>query len=201
MFGWFKKKPAAPAETLGPAAWRDDPHLRGRFHADYPDDLEVLVHDGEPRRTGRQNEKCWVRVTGASPGPTRRMIFNQQASPLSADAFRQKYDSTTMLVFRGSLLNAPVQLSTIRQGDELLFIAGAGLELPLRVTPQYIEERAAWSVQPCAMCGLGEGLDPPTIMARTRFPAEQGAVEMFTSFCPHGCKGQHLLFSKDQVGG
>ncbi len=167
MFDWLKRKPgvaAASAEAVGAATWREDPHLRARFHPDYPDDLEVLVHDGEPRRTGKQIEKCWVRVIGAFPGPTRRMIFNEQASPLTPEAFRQRYESTTGLVFNGTLLNAPVQLSTIRQGDELLFISGPGL-------------------------------DPPTVMAQTRFPDQQGSVEGFTSFCPLGCKGQ-LLFSK-----
>jgi hypothetical protein len=196
MFDWFKKKPAVAAGPAGGAArWREDPHLHARFHPEYPDDLEVLVHDGEPRRTGKQIEKCWVRVTSAFPGPTRRMIFNEQASTLTPLAFRQRYESTTRLVFKGTLLNAPVQLSTIRQGDELLFISGTGLDPPLRVTPQYLKERATWWVQPCQGCGLGEGFDPPTVMAQARFPDQQGMVEGFTSFCPLGCKGQ-LLFSK-----
>jgi hypothetical protein len=44
--------------------WRGDPDLVGRFHPEYPDNLQVVVHDGEPRRTGRGTEACWVRVTG-----------------------------------------------------------------------------------------------------------------------------------------
>jgi hypothetical protein len=184
------------------APWRSDPHLRGRFHPSFPDDLEVLVHDGEPRRTQRQHEKCWVRVRSAEPGPQRVMIFNAQASSLTQEVFDQKYGSSSLLVFRGTLLNAPTQLSTIRQGEELLFISGEGLELPLRVTPQYLEERGSWRVQPCSTCGLGEGFDPPTVMAHTRFPDQQEhSVEMFTAFCPRGCQGQQLLFSKQAAEG
>ncbi len=32
--------------------WRTDPALVDKLHPWYPDDLQVLVHDGEPRRTG-----------------------------------------------------------------------------------------------------------------------------------------------------
>jgi hypothetical protein len=33
--------------------WRDDPLLKGRFHPDFPDDLQVVVHDGGPRLTAK----------------------------------------------------------------------------------------------------------------------------------------------------
>lgn len=27
--------------------WRDHPKLRGRFHSEYPDDLQVVIHEGD----------------------------------------------------------------------------------------------------------------------------------------------------------
>ena len=44
--------------------WRSHPKLRGRFHPESPDDVQVLVHDGGPRITDRLPETVWVTVTG-----------------------------------------------------------------------------------------------------------------------------------------
>jgi hypothetical protein len=49
---------------MSSSPWRADPNLAGQFHAEYPDDLQVLVHDGELRRTKIVPEACWVRVQG-----------------------------------------------------------------------------------------------------------------------------------------
>ncbi len=39
--------------------WRSDPLLEGRFHPEYPDDLQVIVHDGGPRLTKNAPELMW----------------------------------------------------------------------------------------------------------------------------------------------
>ena len=39
-----------------PGEWRDHPKLKGRFHESYPDDLQVMAHDGGPRLTDSRPE-------------------------------------------------------------------------------------------------------------------------------------------------
>jgi hypothetical protein len=146
--------PQPPAH--GP--WRTDPGLRGKFHPQYPDDLQVLVHDGEPRRSGKRTEVCWVRVDAGEGG---------------------RYD--------GALLNQPHQLATVKAGQRIRFLASPGGRHPLYVTEEYLRERSGWDIQPCPSCGMHETLDPPSVMARTRFPdAESSGVAvpvMFTAHC------------------
>ena len=147
--------PQPPAH--GP--WRVDPHLRGKFHPQYPDDLQVLVHDGEPRRTGKRTELCWVRVTGEDRG---------HATP----------------VYVGELLSQPHALVTVKAGERLRFIAATGCKYPLYVTEAYLDERAGWDIGACPSCGLTETLDPPSVMAATRFPdLGEAAPVTFTAHC------------------
>ncbi len=162
--------PAAPAwlAAYGPqppvdGPWRRDPALRGRFHPRFPDDLQVLVHDGEPRRTGKRTEVCWVRV-GADLGP----------APAGGGR-----------LLAGVLLNQPHARTTIHAGDALRFLSAPGGAHPLLVTDAYLAERAAWELEPCPSCGLAEALDPPSVMARTRFPdLDADALPvMFTAHC------------------
>ena len=68
--------------------WRNDPRLLGRFHPEYPDDVQVIVHDGGPRITDRRPEGVWVRVMGCDGE-----------------------------VFRGQVLNQPNQLEKVKEGD------------------------------------------------------------------------------------
>ncbi|HEX8115225.1 MAG TPA: hypothetical protein VF516_46175 [Kofleriaceae bacterium] len=181
------------------AAWRKDPDLKGRFHDSYPDDLQVLVHDGEPRRTSRQPELCWVRIVEAKEGPPRRFIFMPQATSLSESEFARKY-RTNKIVYVGKLLNAPHALQSVRQGDTVRFFTGGGLEQPLQVTLEYLEERENWRIVPCNKCGMGECLDPPSVMAKLRFPDQppDAVTTMFTSFCPR-CGGMQMLSRHDQA--
>jgi hypothetical protein len=157
--------PASPSwlSFYGPqppanAPWRTDPGLRGRFHPQFPDDLQVLVHDGEPRRTGKRTEVCWLRVVAGEGG-----------------------------LYEGELLNQPHQLTTVAAGQRLRFLAAPGGRHPLYVTEEYLRERDGWEIQPCPSCGLHEVLDPPSVMARTRFPDAPGSGDavpvMFTAHC------------------
>jgi hypothetical protein len=172
--------------------------LKGRFHKHFPDDLQVLVHDGEPRRTGRQPELCWVRIVEAENGPPRRFIFMPKGT-LSESEFARKY-RTNETVYVGKLLNAPHALQSVRRGDTVRFLVAGGLNQPLQVTLEYLEERESWWIAPCNKCGMGECLDPPSVMAKLRFPDQPPDVvaQTFTAFCPE-CGGMLLLSNERAV--
>ena len=170
-------------------AWRSDPDLRARFHPQYPDDLQVIVHDGEPRRTQRAAEACWVRVTGVAGtlrSPTASADATQPVPP-------QAMQWTERTIYSGTLLNAPHQLATVRQGDTIHFIHAPGLPHVLAITDAYQRERPQWCFVPCNKCGADQTLDPMTTMAQTRFPGTPAgsAPIAFTSFCP--CGGTMML--------
>ncbi|WP_044279441.1 hypothetical protein [Myxococcus stipitatus] len=173
--------------------WRKDPSLQGLFHERHPNDLQVMVHDGEPRRTQRAPEMCWVRVLRAEQGPARRALLNlEQATPSQVDSLGDTW------VYVARLLNAPHQLRGIRQDDELRFITGTGLAHPLQVTEKYLQERANWLIAPCDKCGWSEAFDAPSTMARLRFPEmpPDSDVKTFSAFCPL-CGGIQLLARED----
>jgi hypothetical protein len=138
-------------------SWWDHPKLLGRFHADFPDDLQVTVHDGGPRLTANRPELVWVRMTGAEGD-----------------------------LFRGRVLNQPHHLQSVRQGDEIHFIVPEGCEHPIQVTEKYLGERPGWEIRPCNKCGLPELFDAPSDLIRVVFPnlREGGVMQMFTAFCP-----------------
>lgn len=98
-------------------------------------------------------------------------------------------------IYAGKLLNAPHQLTSVRQGGTLLFVYTPGLPHPLHVTEAYLAERGGWAFQPCDQCGTDQALDPPSVMAKTRFPdlPEGSAPVMFSAFCP--CQGTMMLVS------
>ena len=82
-------------------AWHEHPKLKGRFHLERPDDVQVLVHDGGPRTTDHVVEEVWVRIT-----------------ELHGD------------VFTGTLENDTTQLSTVKHGTQIKFVATACDRLP-----------------------------------------------------------------------
>lgn len=189
-------RPAIPAwvEHYGPqpptdARWRTDRWLRGRWHKQFPDDVQVLVHDGEPRRTGRQPEGCWVRVDATEPSPPRPTVDAAGAPVARGD-----------VVYVGTLLNQPRHLATVGQGERVRVVPDPGGRHPLMVTEAYLAERAAWTVTPCPRCGLAEGLDPPSVMAATRFPGLADPVEAFTAHCPVCGPPSALTFTRARTG-
>ncbi len=169
--------------------WRNDPLLQGKLLPDHPDDLQVVAHDGEPRRTQRNPEVCWVHITRVA-GSLRSPIAPPGATPPLSAASVQWVERT---VYEGQLLNAPHQLTSVRQGATVRFVHAPGLPHPLLVTAEYERERASWAFTPCDRCGADQALDAPSVMARTRFPqAPAGAVPVaFSAFCP--CGGTMLL--------
>jgi hypothetical protein len=147
--------------------WRQHPSLRGRFHPESPDDLQVVVHDGGPRMSEHPAELVWVRVTGVEGE-----------------------------VFCARLLNQPHNLQSVRLGDTIQFLVPTGGKHPVMVTEKYLRERANWIVHPCRKCGLSELFDAPSDLISKIFPdiPADAELSMFTTFCPlcGGVQGAEL---------
>src|SRR5690348_7224565 len=137
--------------------WRAHPKLRERFHPDYPDDLQVIVHDGGPRLSANPPEAVWVTVVGVEGE-----------------------------VFRGRVLNQPHNVQSVRQGSEIEFIVADGAEFPVMVADKHLRERGAWVIHPCERCGFTELFDAPSDLIRIVFPNLPAGAEMSgcTTFCP-----------------
>lgn len=150
--------------------WQTDRLLKDRLHPDYPNDLQVIVHDGGPRLTTATPELMWVTVTG-----------------------------TSGRAYRGKLLNEPHNLTSIKQGDEILFLATKADIEPFRVTSKYLEEREQWHVAPCSRCGMPELFDAPSDLIKVIFPdiptSEDRQETVFTTFCPL-CGGIQFVSDK-----
>lgn len=137
--------------------WRTDPQLAGRFHPEYPDDLQVIVHDGSPRLTPNRPEVVWVTVTG--------------------------YDGQ---FYRGVVLNQPHQLVSVRANDEIAFKVVPSVPHPVYLSAKYLGERPNWNIRPCDKCGFSDLFDAPSDLIAKIFPnlpADQGMM-MFSTFCP-----------------
>ena len=111
-----------------------------------------------------------ARCCAAPTATAETFVFDPAAFPMGAAAFAAKYAGHPASSTPGKLLNQPHKLTTVSEGDEVRFVAAEGLEKGLLVTAQYLEECAVWAIQPCNKCGLVDTLDPPSVMARTRFP-------------------------------
>jgi hypothetical protein len=151
--------------------WHNTPHLRGRFHPEFPDDLQVIVHEGGPRLTEVQPELMWVKVVGQGG-----------------------------IVYEGELLNAPHNLQAHTLGSHILFLATPGAEHPFLVTAKYLAERKEWKITPCDSCGFPELFDAPSELVSRLFPAlETGSqLEGFTTFCPL-CGGVQMVQARDEA--
>jgi hypothetical protein len=163
-----KTAPSTQAATTADHPWRTHPDLKGRFHPDFPDDVQVVIHDGGPRVTPHKPELVWVRVT----------------------------DCTGSL-FSGRVLNAPTQLTTVHEDQDIQFLLPSGSKYLVMVTSKYLAERDQWIIHPCDKCGFTELFDAPSDLIRVIFPNQPkgAAMEMFTSFCPM-CGGVQVVERK-----
>jgi len=109
---WLESYGPQPARGTRWGGWRQHPKLRGRFHPDYPDDIEVIVYDDDLETSTNMPERIWVRVTG--------MVGD---------------------IFQGVLLNQPYNLKTLNEGDEVLFSVVDGIDYPIRITEDHLRER------------------------------------------------------------
>jgi hypothetical protein len=135
--------------------WRRDGRLAGRFHADCPDDLQVLVHDGGPKTSRNPRELIWARIVAA------------RGTDYVAVA-----------------LNQPHAVRTVVEGQHFTFRV-VGAPHPLLVGAAYLSERDGWQIEPCSGCGLDELLDPPSRLAAISFGNTGGSLPVaFTQHCP-----------------
>jgi hypothetical protein len=137
--------------------WRSHPRLADRFHPQYPDHLQVVIHEGGPRLSKAVPELVWVEITH---------IEDEN-------------------VFAGKILNQPRNLSSLRSGDEIKFVVPHIGKYPLLTTQKYLNERSQWKIHGCNKCGLTELFDAPSDLRQVIFPhmAADAEIEMFTSFC------------------
>jgi hypothetical protein len=155
-------------QPIDPKTWRAHPRLKGKFQPDFPDDLQVMIHDGGPYVSDKGFEVVWVTITG---------VEND--------------------VFRGRALNQPVSCASVKLGDTIQFIVPTGGEYPLLVTGQYLRERPGWNITPCDNCGLSDLFDPPSVLIKINFPdLPPGAVtEAFTTTCGV-CGGKQVVVQR-----
>jgi hypothetical protein len=141
-----------------PGRWNQHPKLKGRFHQQHPDDLQVVVHDGGPRLSQVAPEVVWVRVTDGESD-----------------------------VFTGTVLNQPNHVTSTSAGGSIQFTVPEGGEFPLMVTEKYLRERREWTIHPCKKCGLTELFDAPSDLLRVVFDSEGIEPEMFSAICGWCC--------------
>jgi len=154
-------------DLIIPGKWRKHPLLQNKFHPDYPDDIQVIVHEGGPRVSKQRPELMWV------------SIIAQQDD-----------------VYVGILLNKPHNLTTVKQGEKILFLVSETSEYPFRITEKYLAERNSWEmVYPCNKCGFSELFDPPSELFEKVFPSQNVRLsdipkdatvvaKVFTALCP-----------------
>jgi len=121
--------------------WHADPGLKDRFHPEYPDDLQVIIHKGSSYTSQSVPELVWVTV-----------ISEKNAS------------------YSGILLNQPSPDLGYSVGDTIYFKMPSGIEYPLTFTREYLQDRSNWHIEPCSQCGFDELFDLPVKIYEARFP-------------------------------
>jgi len=151
-------------------SWNKHPKLITRFHQDYPDDLQIIMHDGGPRLSDLKPELIWVRIV----------------EEINKDHFKAQ------------LLNAPLNFDQFSVSDYIQFVVPESGDYPISVSDKYIEERPFWIIQPCDKCGNSELFDPPSELIKQVFPTidEPNQIESFTSFCAV-CGGIQVVKRKE----
>lgn len=156
------------------AVWHNDPALQGRFHDDYPDDVQMLIHNGSFRFTTSAPEVVWVRITA-------RMEF-------------ERNDGKQATAYKALLLNQPHHLEGFEKGADVLLLADADYEYAIYATHEYVLQRPDFEITPCDNCGLPELFDTVPSLIDFSFEGEAatqmqkqieaGGGVVFSSFCP-----------------
>ena len=149
-------------------SWHSHPKLKGRFVAKHPSELLVIVHEGGPRLTTRRPEVVPVEVLGCEGD-----------------------------IFTGRMLHQPIQLHTLRLGQQIRFVVPAAARYPVLVSEKYLQERPFWTIQPCKKCGFSELFDPPSELRPLLFPSATAGADRssFKTSCPL-CGGPLTVLAK-----
>jgi WD40 repeat protein len=149
-------------------SWRNDPVLRGKFHPEYPDAVAVIVHEREGGIAGHKPVSMWVE------------LFDKRGD-----------------VYVGTV-RSESPLSTVSEGDTLLFVAVEKAKQFVHITPQYLEERKSWRFEPCRKCGFPMGFEPPSVLLERAVsnPADRDRTVKCAVPCPV-CDGQQMLVRRD----
>lgn len=161
------------------AIWHTDPAMAGRFHPDFPDDVQVLLHEGSFRFTPARPEVMWAKLIGhvAITGPQGRRIGAYQVQ----------------------LLSQPFELQSLHLHDQILAVCNNSYPYLIRVSESYLSERTDYEVLPCNQCGLPELFDTISRLIAYTFaapPTPEADLTMFTSTCPL-CGGMLVVRHKD----
>lgn len=160
------------------AVWHEDPALKDRFHPDFPDDVQVLFHDGSFRFTNVHPEGMWVSIK-----KMKEFVLD---------------DESVYRVYEGVLLNQPHNLKSVKVNDTVMFVAHENYDIPIFVTQAYLNDRLNYRIIPCNKCGLPEAFDPIEKLWKHSFkdaemPKDvEAGMKMFTSICP-SCGGMMVI--------
>lgn len=168
---WLEHYGPQPEQGTLWGQWRAEEALKGKFHPQALDDLQVIVHDGGPRISDTQPEAIWARVHGI------------QGENLYA----------------GTVLNTPHQLKTVAKFDKISFTTDPALEFPVQVREKYLKERDQWTISPCNKCGSSLLFDAPSELIAKTFPeidVDEPSISL-TAFCGY-CGGFQALSRKSQ---
>ena len=88
-------------------------------------------------------------------------------------------------LFEGKVLNAPDQLTSVRQHQAIRFVVDAGTGYAVMVTDKYLQERPRWRINACGKCGFAELFDAPSDLIRATFSnlPEGATMDAFTALC------------------
>jgi len=152
-------------------SWGSHPKLKGKFHEDFPNDLQVILHEGGPRITNKQPELIWVSI-------------------------KRALDPN---LFEGTVLNTPQNLRHFKEGDLVQFIVPSSGDYPITTTTKYLAERNNWIIEACDQCQFNELFDAPSDLINVIFPnvEKEASIEGFSTFC--GCCGGTQLVKNKNI--
>lgn len=156
--GELEAGPLPDVEMLkqpSPWCWRMDPELAAWCHINYPDDCQVLIHNG------------------ASPtfGDTDREIVWATINDRQGD------------IFSATVINDPQHVQSIRQGHTIQFAKTGGNHPPALLTGELVRDLPRLDVKPCQKCRNRLVFDSIAKLAPDEVEAYPHKVETVCRFC------------------
>ena len=147
--------------------WRENPLLKDKFHQQYPDDIEAIVHEGF-RASTNEPEVVWIRIT----------------------------DMNGQLI-TAELLNQPTYLHSFKAGTTYSFLLSASGKIIFVTPQylKEISDWTFHACEKCANDVLFDTPSKIQQIAFPNLP-EGAVLQTFTTFCPL-CGSAVALESKD----